>query len=240
MESEIKEMMHAVGLGNEENRIAWVESQLKSLPDGWRLLDAGAGEQVFRKYCDHLDYVSQDFAQYEPESLDQGLQMGKWDYGKLDIVCDIIEIPEADNSFDAILCTEVFEHIPEPVKAVHEFGRLIKSGGKLILSAPFCSMTHFAPYHFYTGFNKYFYEHHLTNAGFVIDKIEHNGNYFEYLAQELRRLESVSAKYSDLNFSIPDRLAIKRLLSTLQRSTDNDSGSNELMSYGLHITATKS
>ncbi|NNF02068.1 MAG: methyltransferase domain-containing protein [Bacteroidia bacterium] len=232
-------MKHKVGTGNESARKEWVEQQLLSIPKGWRILDAGAGEQQYKKFCEHLNYVSQDFAQYQPESVEVGLQMGNWDYGKLDIISDINNIPEEDASFDAVLCTEVFEHIPKPIDAILEFSRLIKPGGKLILSAPFCSMTHFAPYHFYTGFNKFFYEEHLTDAGFNIDDISYNGNYFEYLAQELIRLESMISKYGGTSLSIADRFATKRLLSTLQNASDNDKGSTELMSYGIHVIATR-
>jgi 2-polyprenyl-3-methyl-5-hydroxy-6-metoxy-1,4-benzoquinol methylase len=46
------------------------------------------------------------------------------------------------------MCVEVFEHLPEPIKAVEEFARLFKPGGYLILTAPFCSLTHFAPLSF--------------------------------------------------------------------------------------------
>ncbi len=49
------------GSRNEENRDRWVEAQLRSLPRGWRLLDACAGEQPYRSFCQHLTYVSQDF-----------------------------------------------------------------------------------------------------------------------------------------------------------------------------------
>ncbi|MFN8250046.1 MAG: class I SAM-dependent methyltransferase [Ferruginibacter sp.] len=101
---------------------------------GERILDAGAGEMRFRKYCEHLIYVAQDFAQYDPSKIDMGLQMEKWDYSGLDIVCDIINIPEPNGSFDNIMCIEVIEHIPDPAKVFPEFSRLLKPGGKLILT----------------------------------------------------------------------------------------------------------
>lgn len=100
-----------------------------------------------------MNYVAQDFAQYNGAGNSTGLQVGNWDQPSLDIISDITEIPEPDASFDAIMCVEVFEHLPEPIKAIQEFARLLKPNGHLILTAPFCSLTHFAPYHFYTGFN---------------------------------------------------------------------------------------
>ncbi len=96
---------------NEAARINWVEQQLKKLKPGSIILDAGAGEQQYKKFCSHLQYVSQDFAAYKPVANDSGLQIQGWDYGKLDIVSDITKIPRESQSFDAILCTEVFEHM---------------------------------------------------------------------------------------------------------------------------------
>ena len=54
-----------VGRANESTRHAWVVRQLKRLPAGSRLLDAGAGEQRFRPFCAHLKYVAHYFAQYD-------------------------------------------------------------------------------------------------------------------------------------------------------------------------------
>jgi ubiquinone/menaquinone biosynthesis C-methylase UbiE len=86
--------------------------------------------------------------------------MEKWDNTKLDIVSDITSIPLPDNSVDAILYTEVFEHIPDAISALKEFNRLLKPGGTMLITAPFCSLTHFAPYHF-CGYSRYWYKHHL-------------------------------------------------------------------------------
>jgi ubiquinone/menaquinone biosynthesis C-methylase UbiE len=96
----------------------------------------------------------------------------------MNILSDITAMPEPDASFDAIMCIDVFEHLPDPIKAIQEFARLLKPGGHLILTAPFCSLTHFAPYHFYTGFNRYFYETHLSANGFKIVDLQGNGNFF--------------------------------------------------------------
>ena len=226
-----------VGTTNEPNRVAWVEEQLRALPAGSRILDAGAGEQRFKPFCSHLEYVSQDFGQYDGAGNNSGLQMGSWDNSGLDIISDITAIPEADASFDAILCTEVFEHLPRPIDAIREFSRLLKDGGVLIITAPFCSLTHFAPYHYYSGFNRYFYETHLKLHGFDIEELCPNGNYFEYLAQEIRRLPSIVERYSGVGLSWPERRAQQRLLRMLERASSTGSASSELLCYGYHVLA---
>jgi len=139
---------------NEANRQRWLAKTLNALPEGLRILDAGAGELKNKVYCKHLNYVSQDFCQYSGGGK-EGLSPEKWDTSKIDIVSDIANIPEPDASFDAILCSEVLEHVPEPTKALDEFQRLLKPGGILILTAPFNSLVHMAPYHYCTGFSKY-------------------------------------------------------------------------------------
>jgi ubiquinone/menaquinone biosynthesis C-methylase UbiE len=231
--------MNTVGTLNASTRDQWIEQTLRSLPAGLRLLDAGAGEQPYRKFCDHLRYVSQDFGEYRPSLEKTGLQMPQWDYGRLDHVCDVVAIPEPDASFDAILCTEVFEHIPEPVAALREFSRLLRTGGTLILTAPFCSLTHFAPYHFATGFSRYFYEHHLSAHGFTIVELTPNGNYFEYLAQEVRRIESVAERYADTQVQEWERWGLQAVLDMLETLSERDQGSSELLAFGYHVRAVK-
>jgi len=233
--------LKSVGTQNQSNREAWLENTLKQIPSNSRILDAGAGEQKYKNFCPHLNYISQDFAQYNGEGDGKALQTKKWDISNLDIISDITSIPEPDASFDAIMCIEVFEHLPEPILAIKEFNRLLKPEGHLILTAPFCSLTHMAPYHFYSGYNRYFYEKHLADYGFKIIELTENGNFFEYIAQELRRLPSVEKDYTDgaVRFGLIDYIAQRWLLRTLERSSKNDHGSKELLNFGFHVHAVK-
>jgi len=229
--------LRKVGEGNSIARETWLEAALRTIPPGHRIIDAGAGELQYKRFCTHLDYVSQDFGQYDGEGNTVGLQMDHWDNSRLDIVSDICSIPVADNSFDAVMCIEVLEHVPDPVAAIRELDRILRPGGTLVVTAPFCSLTHFAPYHFSTGFSRYFYETHLSD--YEILDLAANGNYFEYLAQELRRLDSVSTQYAGQRLGRLTKILISllnRRLASLSKAGDQ---SQELLCYGHHVLARK-
>ena len=193
---------------NDSTRVSWLSSNLNQIPAGLRILDAGAGEMRFKPFCLHLKYVSQDFGQYEGSSDGNGLHTQNWNTKKIDLICDIASIPEKDASFDAILCTEVLEHIPDPTKALDEFARLLKPGGKLILTAPFASWVHMAPYHFCSGFSRYWYEHHLAKRGFKIEELTPNGDWFAFCQQDLMSLGSFARRYGDWSWPLAYALGI--------------------------------
>ena len=230
--------MLTVGTLNEETRVKWIEATLKRIPAGLTLLDAGAGERQFKKFCGHLNYIAQDFGQYSGEG-EIGLQTGKWDNDGLDIVSDITNIPLPDHSVDAIMCTEVLEHVPDPVAVIKEFKRLVKPGGYLLITSPFTSLTHFAPYHFASGLSRFFYEKHLPENEFEIELLELNGNFFEFLGQENRRIKSIAKKYTRKGISIFHRIFIHLNLRLLQKLSKKDKGSSELLCFGIHVFARK-
>jgi ubiquinone/menaquinone biosynthesis C-methylase UbiE len=145
-------------------RDAWVKEWAARMPNGSRVLDAGAGASKYRPYFAHCDYETQDFCQYEG-----GLVKYK---EPINYVCDIVNIPLPDRSLDAIVCTEVIEHVVDPMATVKEFARLLKPGGKLLLTSPLLSGLHMEPYHFYGGFTRYWYLYWLPRVGFSIEEIK--------------------------------------------------------------------
>ena len=236
----IKKDNNMVGTKNQLNREKWLKKTLKKIPKGKKILDAGAGELQYKKFCSHLKYVSQDFGGYDGRGDEKGFQMQEWDNSGLDIVSDIAKIPVKDSSFDAVMCIEVLEHIPHPIEAIKEFSRIIKPNGYLVMTAPVSSLTHFAPYYFYNGYSQYWYQKYLSDYKFEIIELKFNGNWFEAIAQELRRTSFMISEYApESKWSRADEIAMNRLLSTLEKSSLADQGSEVLHSHGIHVLARK-
>lgn len=177
-------------LSSRYERDDFVISEIKKIPPNNVLLDAGCGSQRYRQYCTHLSYKAQDFGQYTTDlkkvvGSDDEVGEEGYKYGALDYVGNIWDIKESDNTFDAILCTEVFEHIPYPNETIKEFSRLLKKNGKLILTAPGNCLRHMDPYYFYSGFSDRWYEKFLKDNNLKLESIVAVGDYHRWLATEI-------------------------------------------------------
>ncbi|MEK6915179.1 MAG: class I SAM-dependent methyltransferase [Nanoarchaeota archaeon] len=148
----------------------FVEKSSKYLKNGIKILDAGAGPCPYKYFFKHCKYESTDFVDT---------------HKNLDFVSDLSEIPRPDLNYDAILNTEVLEHLENPEKVLSEFNRILKKGGKLILTVPQGWMVHQAP-HNYFYFTSYGLKSLLKKAGFSKYKIAPMGGYFWFLADAIR------------------------------------------------------
>lgn len=226
---------------NQAERDVWVAKQAKAIPTGARVLDIGAGACQYRGVFSHCRYETHDFKQLEPKALFDGIG-----YGRIDYVSDITAIPVPGGTFDAALCTEVLEHVPDPVAAVNEFARILKPGGKLLLTAPLASGIHQAPYHFYGGFTPFWYRKYLGEAGFDQIEIEANGGFFKFYGQESQRLNLMlhPSRFKGLRKLVAGaawvatfplcRLAIPVVCHWLDRADDDQS-----FTVGYHVSAIK-
>ena len=98
------------------------------------LLDVGCGKQPYRSYFNHVtSHQACDF---------DGAR------GNVDFACPAHEVPLPDESLDSILCTEVLEHVPDPLAVWREFHRLLRPGGRVLLTAPMYWPAHELPYDF--------------------------------------------------------------------------------------------
>jgi SAM-dependent methyltransferase len=145
--------------------------------EGARVLDAGAGECVYRPLFARQRYVA----------IDRGVGDGSWDYGKLDGRADLERLPHADGTFDLVLCTETLEHVARPARVLAELARVLKPGGALALSVPFLHPVHQAP-HDYFRYTPHGLEHLLREAGLEPGAVEAAGGYFLHLYWQLQDL----------------------------------------------------
>jgi SAM-dependent methyltransferase len=222
-------------LNNQYERDDFVINQLKTLSHQSKILDAGCGSQRYKEYCQHLNYKTQDFGQYTTDvknGIDGDGVGGKegYQYGELDYVGDVWDINESDGAFDAILCTEVFEHIPHPNETIKEFSRLLKPNGKLILTAPSNCLRHMDPYFFYSGFSDRWYENILKNNNLKIELIEAVGDYYSWLSVELAR--------TALSHSIVAKLLLTPAFLYYYNKKKTVESINTLC-MGYHVVATK-
>lgn len=169
--------LHNIFHFNQFNRDNWVRVVAKEMRPGSIILDLGAGGTPYRSYFSHCDYKTQDICVLNHIQLIQG------GYGNIDYICDASQIPVSGSTFDAVLSTEVIEHVPEPIKVIQEISRILKPGGKLFLTAPLGSGLHQKPHHYYGGYTPFWYEKFLADYGFRDIKITANGGSFKHFSQ---------------------------------------------------------
>jgi len=180
---------------NDAVRDLAVREWAKSLTLGSVVLDIGAGRCKYAPLFSHCKYTPQDApdARYAPEGLSL-------------IRSDLAAIPLASGSVDAILCTEVLEHVENPLEAVSEFARLLKPGGRLFLSVPAACRVHQVPTHYYGGFAPDFFERSLPARGLGLERLRPIGNWSEFMAQELGRTPAVLRDQTDFSKSVRNLL----------------------------------
>jgi SAM-dependent methyltransferase len=154
-----------------EDQVARLAAEL---PDGARVLDAGAGESRHRAR----------FARHRYVGLDLGVGDAGWNYAGLDAVGDLAALPFREASFDAALNIVTLEHVREPQRVLHELARVLRPGGQLLLIAPQEWEEHQQP-HDYFRYTRYGLRLLLDRAGFDIAELEPVGGFFRLLGRRL-------------------------------------------------------
>ncbi len=176
---------------NQYERDRFVSEWARALPAGSRVLDLGAGPCRYRDLFAHCEYKTQDACQHEGWPEGPLADKGSWSYGKIDYICDATALPVPDACFGAVLSTEVLEHVPEPIRVVREMARILRPGGRLLLTAPLGSGLHQEPHHFYGGYTPYWYQKFLAEAGFHDIQVIPNGGFFKFYGQESQRFSAL-------------------------------------------------
>jgi 2-polyprenyl-6-hydroxyphenyl methylase/3-demethylubiquinone-9 3-methyltransferase len=111
-----------------------LQRALKYLPRGSKVLDYGCGRGDFTAYL-----ASSGFRAVGIDVSAHAIAFNRQDFPELEfVVADAnAGVPFEDEFFDAIWCSEVIEHIYDVHAIFAEFSRLLRLGGRLIITTPY-------------------------------------------------------------------------------------------------------
>ena len=138
---------------------------------GGEMLDVGCGQQPYASYFKNV--ARQRACDFDASR------------GDVDFACPAHDIPLPAAALDSILCTEVLEHVPDPRAVWHEFARVLKPGGKVLLTAPMYWPSHEEPHDFFRH-TRFGLQRMAEDAGFEVVKLYPRGGVWAFLAQALQ------------------------------------------------------
>lgn len=98
------------------------------------VLDVGCGRKPYRRLTPAESYTGLDLDTPTNRAL-----------ATADVYYAGGTLPFADASFDAVICSQVLEHVFEPEVFLREIGRVLRPGGRLVLTVPFVWDEHEQP-----------------------------------------------------------------------------------------------
>lgn len=152
--------------------LRFLEEQLASLHG--TVLDVGCGHQPYRSLLTGAPGVERYI----------GLDLPPTRYQRPDLVWEGTAMPIRSGSVDVALATELLEHVPDPEPLLEEVCRVLRPGGRLLLTVPFLWPLHDVPDDElrYTPFRL---ERVLREAGFDEVDLHATGGWDASLAQLL-------------------------------------------------------
>lgn len=162
--------------------------------DSW--LDVGCGARPYESLFPQGTYLGVDVIQSGRElSLKSP-----------DVFHDGGNLPFGEMTFDGVLCSQVIEHVPNPEHFLKECCRIFKTGGKIVITAPFVWQEHEEPYDF-LRFSSFGIISLTNQCGFDVVLVQKTTGSIETIAQLLWVYVS-----NNLSYGIP---YLGRLLSLL-------------------------
>jgi SAM-dependent methyltransferase len=103
-----------------------------SIEPGLSCLDVGCG--AARTYAQWLAPTARLYAGVDVSA--KAVELARQAGIDAQVIADAASLPFEDESFDAAICVEVFEHLFDPRAAAAEIRRVLAPGGRLVASVP--------------------------------------------------------------------------------------------------------
>jgi SAM-dependent methyltransferase len=126
-----------------------------------------------------------------------------------DVQADAFYLPFTDQSFQAVICAELLEHVQNPVEILREVFRVLCPDGSLLITVPFLYRVHGDPYDF-GRYTDYFWQQALSEIGFDRIVVEQQGMFYTVLTDFIKQ-------YFNVRWRRPLRWAIQWPLTMLQQ-----------------------
>lgn len=206
---------------------------------GQLLLDIGCGRGELKEaLADGVQYIGFDYP-----------VTGLYRYNARPEVLGTAEmLPFDDGSFDFLVCAEVMEHLAKPGRAAREMSRILRPGGRAVVTIPFAYPIHDAP-HDYQRFTRYQLLRIFGQAGLKIDQLQEHGHGLESaallanLALSKTVLDGIKSKNPVILVLLPlavIQIPTINLLARLFSWLSGSSGCGFLpMGYELHLSKPK-
>jgi ubiquinone/menaquinone biosynthesis C-methylase UbiE len=124
-----------------------------------------------------------------------------------DICSDASSIPISDYSFDAVLCIELLEHVPDPKLVLAEAYRVLKHSGCFIACVPFLYPIHADPFD-YGRYTDYYWAEILKELGFTNIQIERQGMFWSVLMDYLKQYANKTRVNRALRWFLGQAIAV--------------------------------
>lgn len=146
----------------------YMHAQARRLGRAGRVLDVGGHKSGKRGAFDIGRYDLQVvYANLTPDKLP-------------DVQADGAALPFAAAGFDAAICAELLEHVPDPRAVLAEVARVLRPGGRLVITVPFLYPIHADPYDF-GRYTDTFWRQVLDEAGFTRIEVTPHGYFFSVM-----------------------------------------------------------
>lgn len=101
-----------------------------------------------------------------------------------DITASAMALPFADRCFDTVVSFQVFEHLRQPWHAWHEIARVLRTGGRAIVTTHQAFRVHEAPFDYFR-YTRYGLASLAQDAGLEVAVIEAHGGVWAMAGQAL-------------------------------------------------------